>query len=337
MAFGYRIYFTERAKNRVVCWDPDSGDAEVVAGEPRDKDPDQYLKDPYGLAMDKSGRLLIADKLNHRVCRLENQRLSRIPLKDEDGHRLPRPDTRRGIVKKNLECPTGIAVEQDGSLIVSFADDHTIYRVKPSGRLELLAGIPPNRHYTVGRIAEEVSSEELADTPLWGPTSVVKDSKGSLYFIERGYQVLRRLNLKDGLRCVFPFAGWQTSRWMTTTPSASTFSDYHPTFPSSMAFDGNGVLYLTDVAQGSVMRLSFNSDRVEPVVSKPTNMERLGGPAGLAIGPDNVAWVVDSLRNRVQGYDVTSTGAWQERSDRLDEVGGRPLQFYSAGAGVVCG
>jgi hypothetical protein len=33
MDFGYKVYFTERRRNRVISWDPDHGDTQVVAGD----------------------------------------------------------------------------------------------------------------------------------------------------------------------------------------------------------------------------------------------------------------------------------------------------------------
>ena len=112
MAYGYRIYFTERAKHRVVRWDPDTGGVATVAGgETAGNDADQRLRDPYGLAIDRGGHLLIADKLNHRIMRLTN-RLECLQHHAADGHRhvcAATPLHRRGG-PDILQCPTGLFV-----------------------------------------------------------------------------------------------------------------------------------------------------------------------------------------------------------------------------------
>lgn len=231
MSFGYSVYFTERRKNRVVCWSPDTGDSEVVAGESQDGSLDQTLSDPYGLAMDMQGRLLIADKRNCRICRLANGRLEKVLTKDRDGHRKSR------FMNKvdNPENPTGIFAEKDGSLLVAYSDDYTIYRVHPDGGLELVLGVPPNRHATFEGYFETVGADQLSKTPLHMPTSVVARSDGTLFFIERGYNVVREYKPGGDLKSVF--VRGEDGGQPKPLPKTLSRSSFWPRFPTSLALD----------------------------------------------------------------------------------------------------
>src|SRR5262245_10980186 len=164
MAFGYAVYFTERARNRVIRWEPDTGHVDVVAGDPANGDLSQKLRDPYGLTFDKKGTLLIADKLNNRICRLRNGKLEAIPLRDTDGHRERKVGSRRSY-SPELLCPTGLFIEKEGSLLCSFSDDYTVYRIQPDGRLELVLGVTRNRNYHFTHTQERVSPAQVRDTP----------------------------------------------------------------------------------------------------------------------------------------------------------------------------
>ena len=188
MAYGYRIYFTERAKHRVVRWDPDTGAVVTVAGaESAAGAADQQLRDPYGLAIDRDGHLLIADQLNHRITRLTS-RMEMLGVQVEDRHRQRGAQTplHRRSGPDVLQCPTGLFVEADGSLLCAYSDDHTIYRRHPRGRLDLVLGVPPNRPQVFGAFQEVVPPAAVAEVGIWGPTGVVKRPDGTIFFIERG-------------------------------------------------------------------------------------------------------------------------------------------------------
>src|SRR5579863_8599308 len=144
MGFGYAIYFVERNKNRVVRWDPDSGDVDVVAGDSKADEPEQTLKEPYGLILDARGSLLVADKLHNRVCRIDQGRLTALQLTDPAGSRTGHSDSPRNYDPR-LRTPTGLFAEEKNSVLCTFSDDHTIYRIHESGELEHLLGVLPNR------------------------------------------------------------------------------------------------------------------------------------------------------------------------------------------------
>lgn len=335
MGFGYNLYFTERSKNRVICWNPDQGTTKVVAGDgatgPAE---DQRLHDPYGLAVDTSGHVLIADKLRHRVMRLTN-RLDVCQTQDRDGHRRDRPDTPAHQKNRIPWCPTGLFVERSGSVLCSFSDDHTIYRLHPDGHMELILGIPPNRPQIVGTCPTFVPQAHIRDAMIWGPTTLVSTDKGVIYFIERGYQTVREYTPGQGLRTLFPPQKYVTFRDRPIAPNAGRLEDFHPTYPSGLALDGAGALYLADATQRTVMRLDVAAGTFTTVAEIPVSAGPRGGPAAITFGPDGTAWMLESRSGSVRAYRAPANGPWQAMPTVLSARGSESLTVNVAGAGLT--
>jgi sugar lactone lactonase YvrE len=337
VAFEYDVYFSERPRNRVVRWSPDSGDVEIVAGEPPDGDETQKLADPYGLAFDRDGHLLVADKLNHRICRLVNGRLKAMSLRDVTGHRARRPDTAPGY-DPTLRCPTGLWLEPEGSILCTFSDDYVIYRILPKGELELVLGIPRNRPYHFSGLREVVPLGDVAITPLDIPTGIVARPDGTLFFVERRPQVVREYHQATGLRCVFPVLRQHHPR-THEAPDEACLGEFNVGWPASIALDADQRLYVCDTWYGCILRVEPALDRVTKVLQFDDHFGAdPAGPVALGFGPDGTAWVVDSVQSAVEAYETTQVGRWRKTGVRLTQVRGQKLsQYPSAGTSVVFG
>ncbi len=338
MSFGYRVYFADRTGNRVVRWDPDSGATAVVAGEPTDKSADQELNEPYGLAWDRDGNLLIADKFNNRICKLENGRLNPIVIRDADGHRRRRPESPRWYDPNLLETPSGIFAEAGGTILCAFHHDHTIYRIHLDGHLELVAGVPRSRRYQFCEPREFAPAPEVTDTPLQLPISAVSLPDGTLYFVERGYQILRELHPTRGLSCVFPLTKRQEFSRAARAPLDVELSQYHPAQPGNLALDAAGTLYMTDHQHACILQIDVTAGRVRRVVESQGNPESSArGISGLAFGSDGTAWILDAGAGALSGYDTAHGIPWKPLGVALTEIDGVALRLPSGGAGIVTG
>lgn len=338
MSFGYAVYFTERAKNRVIRWHPDTGDTDIVAGEPPGGEEDQFLNSPYGLVFDPGGSLLIADKLNHRICKLSNGRLEALVLKDLQGTRAPRADSPFGY-SPELRCPTGLFVEKAGSLLCTFADDYTIYRIQPNGEIELVLGIPPNRNYLRHALCEQVPVEDLPVTPLGVPTGIVfRQRTEQMVFIERIHQTVRVLERGGELRCIFPYGVyWDHSR-RTVAPTHSAMTDYHPAFPGCLALDQDDVLFMTEVLHGCVLKVDLDKREVRKVIEvRKSKSEPNLGVAAMTFGPDGTAWIMNSAELAIEAYAPTQQGTWMPLANRLTHFRGQGLVLPQAGSGLTTG
>lgn len=336
MTFGYDIYLSEHDRNRVIRWSPDTGHVEVIAGEPADGDPSQTLKGPYGLAFDADHNLLIADKYNHRICRLRGGRLEE--LRPRDASRRPGDPWHQ----PKLMCPTGLWFEPSGSILCSYPDEGAIYRIRRNGTLQLVLGL--DRRYDSKHpwcYGPDVPPEDVPHAPLDSPAGVVAHEDGTIVFIERSAQSLREFHPRRGLRYMFRNDRRGAFFRRRDLPETIVVDEYHPAFPASLTLDADDVLHVTDIQHGCILRLH----RACGVLTRVLQVSRasssaLGGPNALAFGPDGTAWVFNTVRNAVEAWRPTGSGPWIDLEVRLTEVGGSPFRVRAdraGGTGLVAG
>lgn len=334
MAFGYSVYFTDRRKKRVVRWQPDSGDVEILA----EASPLHGLSEPYGLAFSGSD-LLVADKFHHRICRIRKGKLEPVEFRVVDNHRVRKPDSPVFFDPHQLPCPTSLFGEASGSVLCTFFEDHTIYRIFPDGRLELILGVVRNVPYLKDEPREAVPSGKAEKTPLWGPTGVVERSDGTLFFVERDAQIVREYHRERGMRSVFTLS--QRARWQGAleAPMEGSTHEYHPVSPCTLSLDREGRLHVCDTVHASVLRVdpwNCSFSRVHLSRRKPqVYVDR--GPLAAAFGPDGTVWLADSAAGSIRAYAVKPDGDWTPLEHELQIVQREPLDLPSGGMGLVVG
>jgi sugar lactone lactonase YvrE len=332
MAFGYSVYFADRRKKRVIRWDPDDGDVEVLAGPGRD------LVEPYGLAFSGSD-LLVADKFGDRIARFQGTKLEPMKLRAVDNHRARRRESPGNFDPDILSSPTSLFQEPSGAVLCTFFDDHTIYRVHSDGRLELVLGVVRNVPFLKDEPRERLSPDEAKRTPLWGPTAVVERSDGTIFFVERDAQIVREYHPDRGMKSVFALS--QRARWMLEpeAPAEGSVDEYHPFSPCTLALDREGRLHVCDTVHASVLRIDTGKSRFRRVYRSPRGPEQHVdyGPLAVAFGPDGTAWLADSAAASIRAYSVGTGGEWTPSKHELRAVAGEPLHLPSGGMGLVAG
>lgn len=336
MGFGYALYFSDRVKQRVVRWDPDSGDVDIVANTRTGADPSRMSSDPYGLTF-SGGELVVSDKINSRISRIKAKRLEHIALKDPDKHRARKPESPTFYDPNRLASPTSLFGEPSGSVLCAFYDDNTIYRIHKDGRLELVLGKVQNTHFLRGEPLENVPASEARTTPLRGPMGVLERSDGTIFFVERDSQIVREYHPSRGLKSVFSFS--QLGRWYEApeAPPEGSLQEYHPVAPNSLALDREENLHLCDNIHASVLRIDLVTRRFKRchLSHRKPNVYIDRGPLALAFGPDGTAWLADSAAESIQAYAVDKQGRWTPRDVRLTSVQNERLSFRPGGMGFL--
>ena len=331
--FGYKIYFTERPKNRVMCWDPDSDDLTVVAGEPADGAKDQLLEEPYGLALAHDGSLLVTDKHHNRICRIRGERLEPMATRDASGSRARLKERYRDMPA----TPTSMWPMPDGTLLCTYCDDGTIYRIQRDGSLELFLGKPRDGTFAISGCRAVVPPEDVPGTPVVFPTDIVARDDGTVFFIERGYEVVREYHPQRGLRSIS--ATDRRKQWSMrgTVPDSIPLAEFQPVYPTSLALDSEGRLFIADSGVRCVLRI--NEDKTASCVMRSPKPEKPvgGGPAGITFGPDGVLWVLDTSHGTLQGLSSSGGDGWTEvASTEVLPPGDESGNSKIGGVGIVC-
>lgn len=232
------------------------------------------LNRPKGLLVDSSGKVYISDAANHRIRMVSTAGV--ITTVAGNGTVGYGGDGAQAV-DASLNYPQGLAMDAAGNLYVADRDNHRVRKIAPDGVISTVAGTGVRGYSGDGMPA----TRSLLDYP----TGVALDSLGNLYIAD---------TFNSRIRVVTP----DGSIW--TVAGSGAFGeggDGGPAgnatllFPTGMATDANGSVYVADTQNGRIRLLTrMGNLSSAPVIS--TN----GVVEATAFG----------------GADAVSPGAWME-------------------------
>ena len=184
------------------------------------------LRGPYGVAVDPTGVVYIAESGNHRVRRVG---LNGIITTFAGGGTSGLGDG-GPAVQAQLNEPSGVAVDTKGNVYIADTQNHRIRRVGPNGIITTFAGTGTSGFSGDGGSASQAR--------LNVPYGVAVDAKGDVYIADRDNQRIRRVG-SDGI--ITTFAG-----------GGSSLGDGGPAIQASLnrpygvAVDAAGAVYVAD-------------------------------------------------------------------------------------------
>ncbi|WP_033341020.1 RICIN domain-containing protein [Catenuloplanes japonicus] len=205
--------------------DKGDGDAAVQA----------LLKNPYGVAIDGIGTLYLSEHGNHRVRKVTTDgKISTVAgtgVAGDKGDKAP----------VQLKGPRGLAVDREGNLYIADTDNHRVRRVAADGTITTIAGTG-----VAGPGGDGIATDMRLNTPA----AVAVDDAGVVYVADHGNHRIRRITT-DGK--IVSIAGNGSGAFRGDNGPATSASLY---FPQGMALDGEGNLYIADVSNNRVRKVS---------------------------------------------------------------------------------
>jgi DNA-binding beta-propeller fold protein YncE len=236
------------------------------------------LNQPYGVAIDRSGRVFFADRLNRRVRVIDAAGIVSTLVGDGSGVYSGDggPAAGAGLVE-----PNGLALSPDQSRL--FIADVAGHRVRvvdlTSGTIETFAGSGEARHHGDGGPAAEAA--------VFGARAVRFAPDGSLYVMERQGSCIRRV--QDGM--IETVAGTGTRGYSGDGGDArSAVFDA----PKEMAVDHEGNIFVVDTENHAIRRIDARSWIITTIASG------LARPHGAVVAPDGSVLVGDSEHHQIR-------------------------------------
>lgn len=149
---------------------------------------DALLNDPYGITMDTSGNLYIADTDNHRIRKVNTNGI----ITTVAGNGTPGFTGDGGFaVEAQIDHPRDVAVDSTGNLYFSDSYNHRIRKVDASGIITTVAGSGPAGSY----LGEYGGDGGLAtQARLSQPYGIALDSTGNLYIADTFNNRVRKVH-----------------------------------------------------------------------------------------------------------------------------------------------
>ncbi|MDW8169332.1 MAG: hypothetical protein RML74_12745 [Acidobacteriota bacterium] len=292
------LFIADSGNNRVRAVDPQGVIRTVAGGGIGDGgDPRQAtLNLPYGVAVDKRGRLYIADTEHHRIRRLtlgaENPRIETIAGTGLSGYN----GDERPAIEARLNSPRGLAVDAEGNLYIADTFNHRVRKITPDGVITTVAG--------TGRAGFSGDGGLATRAELRLPLAVAVDAEGRLYIADAGNNRVRRVEL-DGTITTIVGTG-KRGFGGDDGPAIAAALDT----PAALAFDKDGRLLIADAGNHRLRRVDLSSGTIVTIAGKGTpgsggdggaaKDAELNTPSGLAVDAEGTVYIADSGNHRVR-------------------------------------
>ncbi len=196
-----------------------------------------------------------------------------------------------------FNTPTSIAMDAFGNFLVADAANHTIRRISPGGVVTTIAGQPG-----LGGYVDAAGSAARFN----GPSAVAVDSAGNVYVADTYNHVIRLVSPSGVVTTVAGLANVSGS-----TNGIGNLARF--AFPSGIAVDSSGTIYVADTGNSIIRRVSFGGN-VSTLAGTPGVIGSANGfgpaasfsfPSGIALGAGGVLYVADVSNHMIRRVSAT--------------------------------
>jgi len=305
-----KIYIADVWNQRIRMIDPTSNTIHTVAGNgarsyggDNGKAIDAYLGNPHDVSVDSLGCVVIADTRNGRLRRVELDGIIRVIA----GTTLPW-DAGEGRWDKG-DGGTALSASIAHVESVTHSNYYDIYlgdcigRIrkidKATGIIRSIAGVGLTGYTGDGGLAVEAR--------IGCPSALCFDAEGNLYFADRMFHVIRKIDTNGIITTVAVCgqAGFSDDGTLAREAKLDT--------PYGIAISDDGFLYISDSKNNRVRRLTSDS-RLETVVGSgvagdeahniPAIQARLNEPHGLCFYNKDTLLISDHYNNRIKAVKI---------------------------------
>ena len=252
------------------------------------------LNAPFGVAVDGSGNIYIAEWSNHRVRKVSASgvitTIAGVGIAGFGGDGGPATDAA-------LNSPEGVAVDSAGNVYIADSFNNRIRKIDTSGRITTVAG-NGDSGYTGDGAATQVGLND--------PSGVAVDNSGNIYIADNSNHRIRKVS--GGT--ITTIAGNGIGGFSGDGGPATSAQLYNPTH---LALDRAGNLYIADYSNNRVRKIS-TSGTITTVAgtATPNNQGGYSGdagpatsaqfnkPAGVVVDAAGNLYIADANNDRVR-------------------------------------
>ena len=263
------------------------GDVATLAGAGRPgvedgKSQAAAFSDPFGVAVDNRGNVIIADAgESNRIRRITPKGDVVVMAGSDEGFRDGSP------AEAQFNTPSAIAIDKDNNIVIADTSNNRIRKLTAEGRVITVAGTGD------AGFADGAASDAQFD----GPIGVAVDKQGNIFVADAYNDRIRQISA-DGNVTTIAGAG---SPGFSDAGAADALFDT----PCGVAVDDEGNVFVADTgnrairkitAQGEVITIAGNEQAIADGQSSEIGFSR---PVGIVVTHDGFLYITDSGRGQI--------------------------------------
>jgi sugar lactone lactonase YvrE len=243
---------------------------------------------PYGVSVDASGNLYIADTGNNTIRKITTGAV----VSTLGGMTIKSGSTDGTGGAADFNAPRGVAQDTDGNTYVADTGNHLVRKITPDGSVTTLAGL-------AGTSGSADGSNNAAR--FYYPENLAVDTGGNVYVADTGNHTIRKIT-PDGV--VTTFAG------RAGAPGSADGSGHAATFnyPYGVAADTNGNIYVADTYNSTIRKITSGGmvTTLAGLAGAAGSTNGTGGaarfdkPCGVAVSAEGNLFVADTSNHAIR-------------------------------------
>jgi sugar lactone lactonase YvrE len=233
---------------------------------------------PEGVTVGPDGNVYIADTWNHTIRKMTPGGVV-TTVAGLAGYSGSADGTNS---KARFNRPTGLVADSSTNIYVTDFFNHTIRKISAAGQVSTIAGLPA--------VWGSADGTNLA-ARFYLPQGITLSASGDLFVADSGNQTLRKISVSGTNWVVTTVAGFAGTAGATNGNGTTVRFD----FPSEVASDSSGYLYLADLANNMVRTTRVVPPTLQSVVSAnqlilswPTSSEGFILQQATNLGPSSI-------------------------------------------------
>ncbi|MEN6604459.1 MAG: IPT/TIG domain-containing protein [Bryobacteraceae bacterium] len=249
------------------------------------------INQPWGMVLDSSGTLFLADQVNCRIRKIADGTISTVAGDGTCGYTADAV----AATSSELSYPTHVAFNSSGGLLIADTVNHRIRLVASGGNISTVAGTGDAGYYG--------DDDKATSAHLNYPTGLAVDSSGNIFIGDTYNHVIRKV-ATDGK--ITTFAGNNTAGYSGDGAAATSAT---LRYPEGLAFDSAGNLYVAD-SNNHVIRKIDKSGIITTVAGSgtygfsgdggPATQATMGYPNDVYVDKSGNLYIVDTVNSRVR-------------------------------------
>jgi hypothetical protein len=249
------------------------------------------FKTPFGIAVDSSGNVYVADSGNHKIRKITPAGV--VTTLAGSGFAGSTDSTGTSA---SFDFPSGVTVDSNGNVYVADSANHKIRKITPAGVVTTLAGS--------GSVGSADGTGISASFKT--PKGVALDSSGNVYVADTDNNKIRKITPAG---VVTTLAGSGISGSNDDTGTSASFKN-----PSGVTLDSSGNVYVADTFSSKIRKITPAG--VVTTLAGSGDYKSTDGtgtsasfkyPQGIAVDSSGNFYVADTYAHKIRKISLTPT------------------------------